>query len=43
MEGMRLVWNTIGAFISGLPSEVVMIATFAFVGAVILGLMRWLT
>ena len=42
MDGMRQVWEIINVFLSALPTEVIMIATFAFIGAVIIGLFGWL-
>lgn len=38
MEGLHSVWTLIDFFFSALPPEIVMVATFAFMGAVILGL-----
>lgn len=42
MDGLVSVWNLIGAFFDVLPGEVVMIASFGLVGAVILGFLGWL-
>ena len=42
MDSLNLVWNMIGAFFSALPPDVVMVATLAFMGAVILGFLGWL-
>ena len=41
MEGLTAVWNVIGAFFDALPSEIVMVASYGFVGAIILGLLGW--
>ena len=42
MENLNSVWNVIGAFFDALPSEVVMVCTFAFIGFFVLGLLGWL-
>lgn len=41
MDGLRDVWSLIGEFLQLLPAEVVMAASFAFVGFLILGILRW--
>ena len=41
MEGIRQVWTLISAFFQLLPAEVVMCASFAFVGCVVIGLLGW--
>lgn len=42
MDGLNSVWSLIGVFFDALPGELVMVASFGLVGAVIIGLMEWL-
>lgn len=39
---LHLVWDMIGLFFSALPAEIVLVATFAFIGAVVVGFLGWL-
>lgn len=41
MDGIRMVWTLISEFFQQLPGEVVMAASFAFVGFVVIGLIGW--